>query len=150
MGADKSVAIEEDIYEAAVNPEMWPFALEKVANLSGSNGAVLFGVTERGANWTASEGVRQVMEKFVTDGWVARNSRASNGILKGLVQLPCFHTEEQFYDGDDYERDPLYTDFFRPNGLGWSAGTAIELPHGDFLTLRASGVHLNPYPASRK
>lgn len=132
----KSLAeLEEEISEAAVVPEAWPAVLAGLGQATESVGAVLFSNTEKDQRWISSPSLHARMECFVADGWIGRNTRATNGFRKGLMGIPRFHTDNDFYDGDDYERDPLYLEYFRPNGMGWSAGTAIALPHGDILTL---------------
>lgn len=127
--------LEQQIYEAAVLPEHWPAVLRRLAERAESVGAVIFGNTDQGLRWVASPEVRRQMEIFLSEGWYLQNSRAENGFRKGLALEPRFLTESDIYDGDEYERDPLYTDYFRPHGLGWSAGTIVTLPRGDFITI---------------
>ena len=138
---------EQQIYEAAILPEHWPNVLGRLSDYAGSVGSVVFSNTERGFRWMASPSVRQKMEVFLSEGWHLRNTRAENGFRKGLALQPRFLTEADFYDGDEYERDPLYTEYFRPQGLGWSAGTVVALPHGDFVTISVERAYNNgPMP----
>ena len=44
---------------------------------------------------------------------------------------PGFLTDDDVYTTEELERDPNYTEFLRPRGLGFSAATAIALPTGD-------------------
>lgn len=135
MKAATEVDLEQEIYEAAIVSEKWDSVLGSLANLAGAAGSIIFCATEKGSNWRASPGIRTAAERFFTDGWVNRNSRATHALAKGIGTIPRFITEADIYDGDAYERDPLYTEYFRPNGMGWSAGTVFNLPHGDFVTL---------------
>lgn len=144
-----SEEFEQQIYEAAVVPDHWPHVLDQLARGTGSVGSVLFGRTDTWSRWIASPPIRPLMERFITEGWVERNSRANNGFAKGLALQPRFVTEADLYDGDEYEHDPLYLEYFRPSGLGWSAGTAFLLPHGDALTLSVERAHaLGPMPSA--
>jgi DNA-binding CsgD family transcriptional regulator len=127
--------LENAVYEAAVIPELWPNVLGQLASMTGSVGAVLFSNSETQSRWLAAPGMQGLADRFVVEGWPERNTRAINGFRKGLALLPRFLTEADFYEGDEYERDPLYTDYFYPVGLGWSAGTVFAMPHGDFITL---------------
>jgi DNA-binding CsgD family transcriptional regulator len=51
------------------------------------------------------------------------------------------------------DREPVFTDFLRPRGLGWGAATAIQVPNGDTLVfdverLYATG-HVEPATLAR-
>lgn len=131
--AGEFAEIEQSIYEAAIVPDKWPGALDTVGVIAEAKGAVLFSVTDWGSQWTASGGIHDVMQRFVEDGWAARNTRMANGFRKGLHLLPRFVTEADYYDPGEMETDPLHTQFFWPNGFGSSAGTIATLPHGDML-----------------
>lgn len=127
--------LEQEIYEAAVVSENWLSVLQRLASLSGAVGSIIFCATDKGSNWRATPSIHTAAERFFTEGWVNRNTRTTLALAKGLGSIPRFITEVDIYDGDDYERDPLYVDYFRPNGMGWSAGTVFALPHGDLITL---------------
>ena len=115
------------IYECAVVPELWPAVLDDLAGLSGSRGGLLFSA-HKSLHWTASATVRDVFEEYVTSGWFTRCSRRV--CLMSQVQ-PTFFVEHDFWSEEDLASDPIYRDFFRPRGLGWSAGTGLRMPTGD-------------------
>jgi DNA-binding CsgD family transcriptional regulator len=46
---------------------------------------------------------------------------------------PAFFGELDFWTHEQLDAKPIYRDFFRPRGLGWSAGTALKLPTGDMV-----------------
>lgn len=126
-------AIEQAVYEAAIVPERWADALDTLATTGEGFGTVLFSVSDWGSQWTASPPIHTIMQHFVEDGWAGRNSRMANGIHKGLHLVPRFVTETDYYEPGEIEHDALTRDFFRPHGLGHSAGTIAHLPHGDML-----------------
>ena len=126
-------AIEQAVYEAAIVPERWADALGELAATGEGFGTVLFSVSDWGSQWTASPPIMRIMQRFVEDGWAARNSRMGNGLRKGLHLMPRFVTEADHFEPGEVEHDALTRDFFRPNGLGHSAGTITHLPHGDML-----------------
>ena len=130
---DLGAELETTIYEAAFAPDHWPAALQTLGQLGGAAGSVLFSVTEWSSQWTACAALRPAMQDFVELGWAARNTRMSNGLRKGLHLQPHFITEADYYEGEDIETDALNQEFFRPRGLGHSAGTIAQLPHGDML-----------------
>lgn len=115
------------IYECSVAPELWPQVLLDVAHLTDSQGGLLFSA-HRTLFWTASGNIRDVFADYVTDGWFAKCSRRV--CLMGQTQ-PSFFGELDFWSEEQLAQDPIYRDFFRPRGLGWSAGTALRIPTGD-------------------
>ena len=62
------------------------------------------------------------------DGWFARCTRRV--CLMGQSE-PGFFVEHDFWTADQIDSNPIYRDFFRPHGLGWSAGTGLRMPTGD-------------------
>lgn len=119
------------IYECSVLPELWPAVLDDLAELSGSRGGLLFSA-HKSLQWTASSTVRDVFEEYVTAGWFNRCSRRV--CLMSQAQ-PSFFVEHDFWTEDDLAGDPIYRDFFRPRGLGWSAGTGLRMPTGDNIVI---------------
>ena len=115
------------IYECAVVPELWPRVLDDVAAMSQSRGGLLFSA-RRSLHWTASATVEEIFDSYVKDGWFTRCSRRV--CLMSQTQ-PAFFVEHDFWTEEDMANDPIYRDFFRPRGLGWSAGTGLRLPTGD-------------------
>jgi len=148
VAKNPSEDFEQEIYEAAVIPEQWPSVLGRLSREAGSVGAVLFSNTEKDRRWTASPSINARMEQFISEGWIGRNTRAERGFGKGLAGVPRFFTEDDLFGDEDYMSDPIYTEYFIPAGLGWSAGTAILLPHGDALTLSVERARAHgPFPA---
>jgi DNA-binding CsgD family transcriptional regulator len=115
------------IYECSVVPELWPEVLDEIAGMTESRGGLLFSA-RKALHWTASDTVREVFAEYVNDGWFARCSRR---ICIMNANDPAFFTEQDFWSEDQIGADPIYRDFFRPRGLGWSAGTALRVPSGD-------------------
>jgi DNA-binding CsgD family transcriptional regulator len=115
------------IYECSVVPEAWPAVLDDVAALAGSTGGLLFSA-RRALNWTASERVADVFADYVNDGWFGKCSRRTCLMSH---EDPAFFVEHDFWSDEQIDADPVYRDFFRPRGLGWSAGTGLTVPTGD-------------------
>lgn len=122
-----SDALIDRIYECSVVPEQWPRVLDDLAGLAGGRGGVMFSARQT-LKWTASETLRPVFDAYVSDGWFRRCSRRL--CLMGRTQ-PSFFVERDFWTDEELGGDPIYRDFFRPRGLGWSAGTALRIPTGD-------------------
>lgn len=115
------------IYECSVVPEAWPAVLDDVAALAGSAGGLLFSA-RKALNWTASDSVSDVFAEYVNDGWFGKCSRR---VCLMSQEAPSFFVEHDFWSEAELDADPVYRDFFRPRGLGWSAGTGLQVPTGD-------------------
>lgn len=115
------------IYESSVVPELWPRVLDEIAALVEAEGGLLFSA-RKALHWTASETVRDIFAEYVADGWLTRCSRR---VCIMNANEPGFFTEQDFWTEEQMGADPIYRDFFRPRGLGWSAGTGLRIPSGD-------------------
>lgn len=116
------------IYECSVVPELWPGVLDQLAEITDARGGLLFSARDRVLNWTASASLDDIFRSYVTDGWFARCTRRV--CLMGQAQ-PAFFVEHDFWTADQIDSNPIHRDFFRPHGLGWSAGTGLRMPTGD-------------------
>jgi DNA-binding CsgD family transcriptional regulator len=117
------------IYECSVAPELWPSVLDDLAEMTEARGGLLFSA-RKALCWTASGSIRDVFEDYVNDGWFLRCPRRP--CLMSQSQ-PSFFVEQDFWSEDQIHVDPIYRDFFRPRGLGWSAGTGLQAPTGDSI-----------------
>ena len=115
------------IYECSVMPEAWPTVLDDVAALAQSTGGLLFSA-RKALHWTASDSVADAFDAYVNDGWFGKCSRR---VCIMSQEAPSFFVEHDFWNEEQLSADPVYRDFFRPRGLGWSAGTGLHLPTGD-------------------
>lgn len=118
------------IYETALVPRLWPDLIQKVAENVGGMGGILFTSNPFDTRFVATPSCQRIMEDFVEGGWMHRNTR-----MQRLFQsnLHGFVTEADFFTEEDLARDPLYTEFFWPRGVGWGTGTLIRVPTGDLL-----------------
>lgn len=127
------IELEQKIYEAAFVPELWPRLLDDLSLLAEAAGGVAFGVADAAAHWTSSSAISDSMAAFISEGWHARNTRSQVGFIKKLDLQPRFVTERDMFEGDGFLQYPIYKDFFIPHGMGWHAGTVINVLHGDRL-----------------
>ncbi|MES2151314.1 MAG: helix-turn-helix transcriptional regulator [Pseudomonadota bacterium] len=118
------------IYECSFVPELWPGVLDELASLTGASGGLLFAVREKVLNWTSSSSLTEVFSSYVNDGWFNRCTRR---ICLFSQNQPGFLVEHDFWSKDQLDENPIYRDFFRPRGLGWSAGTGLLMPTGDSI-----------------
>jgi DNA-binding CsgD family transcriptional regulator len=126
------------IYECAFVPDLWPGVLDELAQLTNSRGGVLFSARDRVLKWAASEKLDDIFRSYVEDGWFTKCPRR---ICLFGRSLPGFFVEQDFWTPDQLDNNPIYRDFFRPHGLGWSAGTGLQLPTGDHIVFTIEREH---------
>lgn len=130
---DELQALQELAYEAAIIPERWPVALQAVTDFSETAGIGLLSMNDRGIRMVTSPVLDEIGRRVVDEGWMNNSGRANGVFRKGLVGLPRFINEDDYFDEGDLEKDPIVTDLFRPAGFGWAAGFLLQLPHQDTI-----------------
>lgn len=128
----------DEIYEAAVVPERWTSVLDQLAHVTDAEGALLFAAAPGQPRWLSSEQIRSRMQAWVAGPFYPNNPRGQR-----LVPLkePRFLTDLDAFTVEEIEREPFYTTFLRPNGLGWCVGTSIQSPSGDTLVFSVEKAH---------
>lgn len=123
----------EDLYEAAVVPELWPEVLRSFQGLTRGAGAVLITVADGQARWVSSsadfdEVVATHFERFPGNGRTARLiGRNHAGFLRDI----------DIFTDEEMAIEPVYADFLIPRGLGIGVATAIASPSGEAFILHA-------------
>ena len=106
--------------------------------LTGSRGGLLFSARDRVLKWTSSDNLNDIFESYVEDGWFPRCPRR---VCLFAKSMPAFFVEHDFWTADQLDNHPIYRDFFRPHGLGWSAGTGLQMPTGDHIVFSIERDH---------
>lgn len=126
-------AIIDQLYEAAVVPELWPKVLQQFLQLTGAKDAMV-------SNWHKGA-VRAVSTtpEFQQMWWdvMERYPGPSN---ERTVQLFATKHAGFLVDTDVFAPEtlhdvPIYRDFFIPRGYGSATATAIFVPTGDIFCL---------------
>lgn len=115
------------IYECSVVPELWPDVLDELARLTNAHGGMLFSA-RKALNWTATNSVFDAFDTYVKEGWFEQCPRR---VCMVNHSQPTFFVEQDFWSEEELANIPFYRDFFHPRGLGWSAGTLLQMPTGD-------------------
>ncbi|HXW73062.1 MAG TPA: helix-turn-helix transcriptional regulator [Methylocella sp.] len=118
----------DQIYESAFVPELWPGALDAVAQVAKTRGCSLLITDGNATIWTASINNRAITSSIVNEGWFWRGQITAR--LVGACHAG-FLTEFDVLSPEELDQEPIYRDFFRPQGIGWSVGTAIPIPTGE-------------------
>jgi DNA-binding CsgD family transcriptional regulator len=126
------------IYECSFVPDLWPGVLDDLAGLADSRGGLLFSARDRVLKWTASANLKDIFRSYVEDGWFSRCPRR---VCLFGQSMPGFFVEHDFWTADQLESKAIYRDFFRPHGLGWSAGTGLQMPTGDHIVFSVERDH---------
>lgn len=120
------------VYGAALVPENWPAALEKIGALFGAEGAVvIFYSGNSEADFIHSPGLHDAVNLYQAEGWHRRDLHA----LRALdLHLTAGDTFDDFSVAttDEISSHPIYTDFFPRVGFGWLM-SCVVLPDRDKL-----------------
>jgi DNA-binding CsgD family transcriptional regulator len=117
------------IYESSFVPELWPDVLDELGRISEATGGTLF-ITKVEVQywdyWVASPRIHEGAARFVNEGWLRR----------GQVVARLFAMRHAGFLTDlDIDVEPIYRDFWRPQGIGWAVATAIPIPTGENVCL---------------
>jgi DNA-binding CsgD family transcriptional regulator len=123
----------ELFYEAAGSPDLWPEALDAVANACGAAGAVLLPIGIGPGNVIPSPGIEEYVADLVTEGWEASNSRMQRGLQLTAAGKRGLITDTDMFTRDEHPRDPFYNDFVVPHGMGATAGMVLARFESDFV-----------------
>jgi DNA-binding CsgD family transcriptional regulator len=74
--------------------------------------------------------MQEIFRSYVVDGWLMRCTRRACLLSH---QSPGFLVEHDLWQDAELAENPIYRDFLRPRGLGWSAGTALPMPTRDTI-----------------
>jgi PAS domain-containing protein len=116
------------IYESSFVPELWPDVLDELGRIAEATGGTLFITKAEVQYWTASPGIRERAGRMVNEGWFWRGQIITRSFA---MRHAGFLTDLDILTPDELDLEPVYRDFWRPQGLGWAVGTAIPIPTGE-------------------
>lgn len=116
------------IYEASFFPELWPNLLDDMARITEGKGGLLLTVRDKMLSWTSSDNLEEAFDSYITQGWFKRCGRRVCMFKDAHSE---FLIENDYWTREEFETNAVYEDFFRPRGLGFSAGTSVQVPTGD-------------------
>ncbi|MEG9524959.1 MAG: hypothetical protein MIL41_04205 [Hyphomicrobiales bacterium] len=132
------------IYEAAVLPELWPAVLTDLAQFGGADAGVLFTSDPNGFRFVASPNFADSVTAYIDGGWLTRTDRTMRLMAK---RHAGFVTDLDVYTPEEFEREPVFREFFNPRGFGMGAASVITVPTGDQLVFDVErAIERGPIP----
>lgn len=116
------------IYECSFVPELWPGVLDELGQTAELAGGTLFITKADVQYWAASPGPRERVAELVKGRWLWRGQIIARAFA---LRHPGFLTDLDVLTPDELSSEPIYRDFWRPQGFGWAVGTAIPIPTGE-------------------
>lgn len=137
LAGDRSLI--SDIYEAAVIPERWLQVLDQISAVAGAEGGFVAAVSHRGErSWVATDYYQPILAEWYADGWHLQNTWVERGLQGKRLQ---FFDETDIFAPGEVDSIPMYRDFHRPRGGGWSAGAIMRVPGGGLVCMRFERPH---------
>lgn len=107
-----------DIYGATLDASGWASALDGVASLSGSTGAIIY--AKRPTGWGVpihSQSVTGALEAYASENWAQRNPWLQGRMEMGF-RLGDVYRDLDIVTAEEMESNPFYTDFLNRFDLG--------------------------------
>lgn len=124
-GADPSDAVEA-IYRATGAPELWPDALEAIADAFGDVGTNLVYVQEAGSVGLISSPRLEAARRAYEDGWWQHDIRIQRALERGYPARNDAWTDQELVTDEEIESHPYYARFLASHGLRWSISTTLS------------------------
>ena len=120
-------------HEAIAAPELWPKALQAVADACGALGATVFPVYPDSTGAIPSPGMEEVVAALAAEGWVGTNSRMERGMQLTRAGMKGLITESDMFTPEELNVDRYYNEFVRPHRMGSTAGMVLAQASGEVL-----------------
>lgn len=122
--AGLSIALDR-IYDAALDPAIWPDALQKIADCFGDVGTVILFQRNDGTTGNIVSPKLVDAQRDFNQHWSDKDIRGQRAFERGLFLRSDAITDRHVVTPEEIETHPIYTDFNAKHGLGWVAGVSI-------------------------
>jgi DNA-binding CsgD family transcriptional regulator len=114
------------IYQAALEPALWPQALQAVADCFQDTGAVLIWRRENGRYGSiVSPGLAEAQREYDAH-WQHLDVRSARGFEQGYLLDQEGVTDLDLFSVAELETFPIYTQFFARHGVYWFAAIVLS------------------------
>lgn len=129
-----------EIYEAALQPELWPKVLERIATLLNGAVTVLMAHDSGNSALTIGSAVRfdEAYRREYNEHFSSRNIWAIRG--KQFIRPGVVYTSEMACEKEELERSEYYQDFLRRLGISYALGGSFTSNSGDLSMLSTTGL----------
>jgi DNA-binding CsgD family transcriptional regulator len=111
------------LYEAAAVSHMWPQALEGLARLTGSRGALITRPDRRHHGLMSSPGLADTIAQFFEQGW--QNDDLRSARMSDVPFTTDFVRDQDITTHEERTSSSYYRDFARSAGVPWFAACGI-------------------------
>lgn len=118
------------IYQATLSLDRWPAALDCVAGLCGSAGALVYAKVE--TRWIIpmhSPALEEAARRYRQDDWQRRNPWLEAGVEAGF-RVGDVYRDQDVFTPEKIEDGSFYRDFLAPLGLGWQMAAILQSDFG--------------------
>lgn len=114
------------IYDAALEPDRWPGALQAVADCTDDIGAILiYGRDDGSFGVIGSQSLDAVIEEYRA-AWSLRDIRANRVRERGYFINRGVLTDRDVVTPEEIDADPFYSDYLRRYGLKYFAASIVS------------------------
>ncbi|SMC96822.1 helix-turn-helix transcriptional regulator [Rhizobium sp. RU36D] len=118
----------DTIYEAAFIPELWQEVCVGLSDCVDGFSAALITLTEGSSfRWVCSPAAQEGMEFFAKSPLRFQNVRPQRHLALSTFS---FTRDIDLMTEEELATDPIYNEFLRPQGLGWTVGDMVLEPSG--------------------
>jgi DNA-binding CsgD family transcriptional regulator len=111
-------------YEAAANPDIWPEALQAVADATGSRGALLTTPVFIPGGLAHSAELKEAVHQFFDEAWYMRDERTS--FVRNHHFRNGFFTDHTLFTDSQMDRSEYYEKFARKADVPWFAAGRLK------------------------
>lgn len=111
--------------EVALNPGVWPQAMENISQAVGATGAMLLQSDIRTRDIPHTPSVEESVQYYFRNDWHVRDIRSARGFLR-LIGGASVVTDQDILTPDELRSEPFYHEFLSPCRLQWFAAIGFR------------------------
>lgn len=134
------------LWEAALEPDRWAPALERIASAAGGAGCSVLSTNPK-FGCLVNDELREVFDIYFAEGWdqLDLRRRGIPRLMRGEVLTDC-----DVVSSDDIANSPYYSEFLPRIGIKWWLGTGFMSGDGFYCLAVQSGRSREPFSADDK